>query len=74
MCNLKYDANEPIYETEDKIRDTEQTGGFQGQGSLKSVREGVWDQKMKTIIQRMDKQQGPTLQHRELYSIFHDKP
>ena len=22
----------------------------------------------------MDKQQGPTVQHRELYSISHDKP
>ena len=27
-----------------------------------------------TIIRRMDKQQGPTLQHRELYSISCDKP
>ena len=28
----------------------------------------------KIIIYRMDKQQGPTVQHRELYSIHCDKP
>ena len=27
-----------------------------------------------TIIYRMDKQQGLTIQHRELYSISSDKP
>ena len=35
---------------------------------------GVWDQQMQTIIYRMDKQQGPTVQHRELYSVSCDKP
>ena len=35
---------------------------------------GVWDQQMQTVIYRMDKQQGPTVQHRELYSIPYDKP
>ena len=35
---------------------------------------GIWDQQMQTIMYRMDKQQGPTLQHWELYSIFCDKP
>ena len=29
---------------------------------------------MQIIIQRMDKQQGPTVEHRELYSISYDKP
>ena len=28
----------------------------------------------KLIIYRMDKQQGPTVEHRELYSISCDKP
>ena len=28
---------------------------------------GIWDQQMQTIIYRMDKQQGPTVQHRKLY-------
>ena len=35
---------------------------------------GVWDQQIQTILYRMDKQQGPTVEHRELYSIFYDKP
>ena len=35
---------------------------------------GVWGQQMQTIIYRMDKQQGPTVAHRELYSISCDKP
>ena len=34
---------------------------------------GVWDQQMQTIIYRMDKQQGPIVQHRELYSASHNK-
>ena len=28
---------------------------------------------MQTIVYRMDKQQGPAVQHKELYSIFYDK-
>ena len=30
---------------------------------------GIWGQQMQTIIYRMDKQQGPTVQHSELYLI-----
>ena len=30
---------------------------------------GVWDQQMQTSMCKMDKQQDPTVQHRELYSI-----
>ena len=35
---------------------------------------GVWDQQMQTSIYRMDKQQGPTVEHRELHSILCEKP
>jgi len=35
---------------------------------------GVWDEQMQSVIYRMDKQQGPTVEHSELYSIFCDKP
>ena len=35
---------------------------------------GVWDEQTQTITYRMDKQKGPTVQHRELYSISCDKP
>ena len=51
-------------------RHREQTCGCQGGGSGL----GVWDQQMQTVINKMDKQQGPAVQHRELYSISCDKP
>ena len=35
---------------------------------------GVWSWQMQTITFRMDKQQGPTVCHGELYSISWDKP
>ena len=35
---------------------------------------GVWDQQMQTITCKMKKQQGPTVQHRELYSVSWNKP
>ena len=35
---------------------------------------GVWDQWMQTIIYRLNKQQGPMVQHRKLYSISRNKP
>ena len=35
---------------------------------------GVWDQQVQTTIYTMDKQQSPTVWHRELYSIYCDKP
>ena len=52
----------------------EQTGGCQGGGGWERDGVGVWDQQMQTGICRMDKQQGPTVQHRELYLISCDKP
>ena len=44
-------------------------GGVGGRDGL-----GVWGQQMQTIIYRIDRQQGPIIQHRELYSISCDKP
>ena len=54
-------------------RHREQNGGYQGVGGQGMDGLGVWDQQMQTNIYRMDKQ-GPTVQHRELYSISCDKP
>ena len=52
----------------------EQAGGCHRGGE---VGEG-WNRSLAlvdaTIIYRMDKQQGPTVQHKELYSISCDKP
>ena len=35
---------------------------------------GVWDEQMQIGVYRIDKQQGPTVEHRELYSISCEKP
>ena len=35
---------------------------------------GVWDQQIQTTIYEIDKQLGPTVQLRELYSISCNKP
>ena len=51
-----------------------QTCGCQGGGGWRKEGLGVWDYQIQTIIYRMDKQQGPTVLHRELYSISCDKP
>ena len=40
------------------------------EGVLGRDRVGVWNKQMQTIIYRMDKRQGATVQHRELDSIF----
>ena len=55
-------------------RHREQTCGCQGGGEWEREGLGVWDQQMQTIIHRIDKQQAPTVWHRELYSISCDKP
>lgn len=38
-------------------------------GVLEEDGVGVWGWQMQTITFRMDKQQGPNVQHRKLYSI-----
>ena len=35
---------------------------------------GVWEEQMQTIIHEMDKQQGPTVEPKKLYSVSRDKP
>ena len=74
MWNLKYDTNEAIYKTETDSQ-TQRTDLWLPK---RVTWEGMdWEfggQQMQTIIYRMDKQQGPTVQHRELYSTSCDKP
>ena len=58
-------------------RHREQTCGCRrggGGGGGRREGGGVWGQQMQAIIYRLDKQQGPTVQHRELDSIPCDKP
>ena len=50
-----------------------QTHGYQrgnvggGNGKL-----GAWDEHIHTTVYKTDNQRGPTVQHREVYSIFCD--
>ena len=54
-------------------RHRKQTYGYQ-RGKVGGNKLGVWDQQIQTTIYKIEKQQGPTVQHRELYSISCDKP
>ena len=75
MWNLKNDTNELIYKTE--IDSKTQRTDLQlprREGQLGRAGLGVWDQQMQTIIYRMDKQQGPIVQHWELYLKHCNKP
>ena len=55
----------------DRLR--EWTGGCHGGGEWDKDGLGYGDQQMQTGIFRMDKKQGPTVLHRELYPISCDK-
>ena len=70
MQNLKCDTNE-FMKQKQTHRHREQTCGCQGgrEGSI-----GIWDQQIQTTNYKIDKQQGLTVQHRELYSISCYKP
>ena len=73
MWNPKYDTNELNYETENRLTDIENRLMIRRGVGVERDGLGVWDQPMQTIIYRIDKQQGPTVQHRELYSMSCDK-
>ena len=45
----------------------EQSWGCQGEGEEGEGGLGVWGLQMQTVTFRIDKQQGPTVQHRDLY-------
>ena len=52
----------------------EQTCGCQGEGGWGRDRVGGWGQQREDIVHTGNKQQGPTVQHKELYSMLSDKP
>ena len=64
--NLSQNRNR-LTDTENKLVAAKEVGDWEGWT-------GVQGQQMQTITFRMDKQQGPTVQHRELDSVFWDKP
>ena len=48
------------------------TYGYQRGNVRGRDKSGAWDEHTDTTIYKTDNQQGPTVQHRELYSIFCD--
>ena len=71
MWNLKYDTNQHIYETKTDSQIQRIDFVVAKQGWIRGGKE--WDQQSSTIIYRMDKQQGPTAQHRQLYAVSCEK-
>ena len=69
----KNDTNELIYKTEADSQ-TQKTNLWlpKGKGGRRN-KLGIWEQHIYTTTYKTDKQQGPTVQHRELYSIFCNK-
>ena len=72
MWNLKFNTNEPIYETETKSETQKTNGGCQGGGEQERGGLGIQGQQMQSGIYRMDKRQDSTVQQRERYSIAYD--
>ena len=74
MWNLiKNDTHELICETETDSQSQRADLWLPVRTSSEREGRGDWDEQMQTIIYRMDKQQGPTVYHRELYPISCDK-
>ena len=72
MWNLKYDTNKLIYKTKTDSQ-TQKTNLWLPKGKGGGDKLGVWDQQIQTTIYKIDKQQGPTVYHWELYSISFNK-
>ena len=67
MWKLKYDLNELIYKAETESQTQEQTyASWKGKEAW-GDKLGVWDSHIHTTIYKIDKQQGPTVEHKELY-------
>ena len=69
MWKLKTDTNELIYKTEMDSQ-TKKTNFMVIKGERKGGMHRSWDQDTHTTLCKTDKQQGPTVQHRERHSVF----
>ena len=74
MWNLNYDQMNLSVKQKQTQRCKEQICGCQGRGEEWEGRTGSLGLADANFINRMYKQQGPSVQHRELYSISCDKP
>ena len=73
LWNLKYDTNEPIYETETDSQTQRTDWGCQ-EDRVRAGRIGSLGLAEANCFIQMDKQQGLTVERRELYSTSCDKP
>ena len=73
MLNLKYGANDTIHKTETDHRHGGQTCGCQGGERRKQDGQGVEGWQMQITTFGMNKQWGPSVQHRELCPDFWDR-
>ena len=60
-------TNEPLQKTERDSQTRRTDCGYQREKGWRRDGLGVWDEPMQTSIYSMYKQQGPTVEHRELY-------
>ena len=73
MWDLLYGTNEPIHKTETDSQ-IQRTDLWLPRGNRREwVILGVWGRQKQTIMLRMDMQWGPTVQHRELYTVSWDR-
>ena len=55
-----------LFTKQKKDSQTYKTNSWLPKGKIGGWGIGVWDQQIHTFIYKIDKQQGPTVQHREL--------
>ena len=65
--NFFNDTNERIYNTETDSSILKPNYGFQRRNMVERDKLGVWDYHTQTTVYKIDNQQGPTVEHREIY-------
>ena len=69
MQNLKNNTNESVYKSETDSQTQKANYGYQRGKKGWSGKLVVWDLQIQITIHKIGKQQGFTVQHRELYSV-----
>ena len=67
MNSKKKDTNELLYKTERDLQTQKTNLWLPKEKEVGKNKLGVWNQQMQTTIYKIDKQQGPTVQHGEIY-------
>ena len=73
MWNQKKSKNELIYKTETDPQ-TQKTSSWLPEGKGRGRDKlGIWNQQIQSTIYKINRQEGSTIHHRELYSISYNK-